>query len=54
LTQIAHSLAASAYQQASPQGQPYDAASGGAHNFATDNASDTGEEVVDAEYEEVS
>jgi hypothetical protein len=53
LTQIAHSLAASAYQQASPQGQPYDAASGGGHHFAADSAADTDEEVVDAEYEEV-
>jgi molecular chaperone DnaK len=55
LTQIAHTLAASAYQQASPQGQPHDAASsGGVHNFATNSASNTEEEVVDAEYEEVS
>jgi molecular chaperone DnaK len=53
LTQLAHTLAASAYQQASPQGQPYDDAAGGAHNFATDSASDADEEVVDAEYEEV-
>ncbi len=53
LTQIAHTLAASAYQQASPQGQPYDAASGGAHNFTSDSGSNTDEEVVDAEYEEV-
>jgi molecular chaperone DnaK len=53
LTQIAHKLAASAYQQASPQGQPYDAAAGGVHNSAADRASNAGEEVVDAEYEEV-
>jgi molecular chaperone DnaK len=53
LTQIAHKLAASAYQQASPQGQPYDAAAGGVHNSAADRASNAEEEVVDAEYEEV-
>jgi molecular chaperone DnaK len=53
LTQRAHTLAASAYQQASPEGQPYDAAAGAAHNFTADSASDTEEEVVDAEYEEV-
>jgi molecular chaperone DnaK len=53
LTQLAHRLAASAYQQASPQGQPDDASAGGAHNFATDSASNADEEVVDAEYEEV-
>ncbi len=53
LTQTAHTLAASAYQQASPQGQPYDAAAGGVHNSAADRASNAGEEVVDAEYEEV-
>ena len=33
LSQIAHTLAASAYQQASPQGQPYDSSAGGVHNF---------------------
>ena len=53
LTQLAHTLAASAYQQASPQGQPYDTASGGARNFTSGGASDTEEEGVDAEYEEV-
>jgi molecular chaperone DnaK len=53
LTQITHKLAASAYQQASPQGQPYDTSAGGAHNSAADSASNTEEEVVDAEYEEV-
>jgi len=54
LTQIAHKLAASAYQQASPQGQPYDASADGVHNSAADSASNAEEEVVDAEYEEVS
>jgi molecular chaperone DnaK len=53
LTQIAHKLAASAYQQASPEGQPYDSPAGGAHNSAAGRASNTEEEVVDAEYEEV-
>ncbi len=53
LTQIAHKLAASAYQQASQQGQPYDASADGVHNSAADRASNNGEEVVDAEYEEV-
>jgi molecular chaperone DnaK len=53
LTQIAHKLAASAYQQASPQGQPYDASAGGSHNYSGERAPNTEEEVVDAEYEEV-
>ena len=53
LTQFAHTLAASAYQQASPQGQPFDAAAGAAHNFTAGRGSNTEEEVVDAEYEEV-
>jgi molecular chaperone DnaK len=53
LTQIAHTLAASAYQQASPQGQPYDNPAGGGYHSAADRASNAEEEVVDAEYEEV-
>ena len=53
LTQIVHKLAASAYQQASPEGQPYDASAGGSHNYSGERASNTEEEVVDAEYEEV-
>jgi molecular chaperone DnaK len=53
LTQIVHKLAASAYQQASPQGQPYDSSAGGSHNYSGERASNTEEEVVDAEYEEV-
>jgi molecular chaperone DnaK len=53
LTQIAHKLAASAYQQASPQGQAYESAAGGAYNSAAGSASNADEEVVDAEYEEV-
>ena len=53
LTQTAHTLAASAYQQASPQGQPYEASGNAGHNTAADNGPQTEEEVVDAEYEEV-
>jgi molecular chaperone DnaK len=50
LTQMSHKLAASAYQQASPERQPYDFPAGGTHNASAGN---TDEEVVDAEYEEV-
>jgi molecular chaperone DnaK len=50
LTQMSHKLAASAYQQASPERQPYDFPAGGTHNASVGN---TDEEVVDAEYEEV-
>ncbi len=53
LTQISHKLAASAYQQASPERQPYDFPAGGTHNSSAGRASNTDEEVVDAEYEEV-
>jgi molecular chaperone DnaK len=53
LTQMSHKLAASAYQQASPEGQTYDSPADGAHNSSADRASNTDEEVVDAEYEEV-
>jgi molecular chaperone DnaK len=53
LTQTAHKLAASAYQQASPQEQPYDASADGMHDSAAGRASNAEEEVVDAEYEEV-
>jgi molecular chaperone DnaK len=53
LTRASHSLAASAYQQASPGGQSYDAHSGSAPNPSTGSSSHTDEEVVDAEYEEV-
>ena len=53
LTQIAHKLAASAYQQASPQGQAYESSAGGAYNSATGSAPNADEDVVDAEYEEV-
>ncbi len=56
LSQASHKLAASMYQQASPEGQPQDAYAGGAQHTSGgpqpggDNAA---EEVVDAEYEEV-
>ena len=53
LTQMSHELVASAYQQASPEGQTYDSPAGGAHNSSADRASNTDEEVVEAEYEEV-
>ena len=53
LTQMSHKLAASAYQQASPERQPYDFPTGGTHNSSAGRASNTDEEVVDAEYEEV-
>ena len=53
LTQMSHKLAASAYQQASPERQPYDSPAGGTHNSSAGSASNTDEEVVDAEYEEV-
>ena len=53
LTQMAHTLAASAYQQASPQGQPYDTSGSAAHHTTADSGPQTEEEVVDAEYEEV-
>ena len=53
LTQIAHTLAASAYQQASPQGQPYDNSGNAEVNSTAGSGPNTEEEVVDAEYEEV-
>ena len=53
LTQASHKLAASAYQQASPGGQPHDAYANGSQDPSAGSTSDAGEEVVDAEYEEV-
>ena len=53
LNQMSHQLAASAYQQASPDGQPHGAHAGGAHNQYAESSSKTDDEVVDAEYEEV-
>jgi molecular chaperone DnaK len=53
LTQTVHRLAASAYQQASPGGQQHDFRAAGSSNPATESSSRGGEEIVDAEYEEV-
>ena len=55
LTQVSHRLAASAYQQASPGGQPHGAQPGNAYNPNEPSSPETGaeEEIVDAEYEEV-
>jgi molecular chaperone DnaK len=53
LTQISHQLAASMYQQASPEGQNNEYHEAGAHNPSADSSSNSHEEVVDAEYEEV-
>jgi molecular chaperone DnaK len=53
LTQVSHRLAASAYQQASPEGQPHGAQPGNAFNPNEASSPDGDEEVVDAEYEEV-
>jgi len=53
LAQASHRLAASVYQQASPGGQPHGAHSGGAPGASAGSSSNTDEEVVDAEYEEV-
>ena len=54
LTQVSHKLAASMYQQASPGGQPHDPHSGGTPGPTAGSPSNADEEVVDAEYEEVS
>ena len=53
LAQASHNLAASAYQQASPGGQPHDFHSQGTPNPSAGSSSNADEEVVDAEYEEV-
>jgi molecular chaperone DnaK len=54
LSQVSHKLAASAYQQASPGGQPQDAYSAGVHDSSGGSPTGVdGEEVVDAEYEEI-
>ena len=53
LSQAAHQLASSMYQQASPGGQYNDQHASGAHNASADAASHSDDEVVDAEYEEV-
>ena len=53
LTQMSHQLAASMYQQASAGGQSHGPHSGGAPGPSAGSRSNTDEEVVDAEYEEV-
>ena len=53
LTRTSHQLAASMYQQASPEGHNNEYHAAGAHNPAADAPSNLDEEVVDAEYEEV-
>jgi len=53
LTQTAHRLAASAYQQASSGGQHHDFRASASSNPAAHSSSRGDEEIVDAEYEEV-
>jgi molecular chaperone DnaK len=53
LTQMAHQLAASAYQQASPGGQYHDYRAAGSNRPDAGSASNGDEEIVEAEYEEV-
>lgn len=53
LRQLSHNLAASVYQQASPEGRPQDGHPGSPHNPSAGSSSETDEDVVDAEYEEV-
>jgi hypothetical protein len=50
---MSHQLAASMYQQASPEGQDNEYHAAGAHKPSADSSSNSDEEVVDAEYEEV-
>jgi molecular chaperone DnaK len=53
LTRTAHQLAASAYQQASPEKQYHDFRAAGSSRPAADSSSKGDEEIVDAEFEEV-
>ncbi|MGD9206069.1 MAG: Hsp70 family protein, partial [Desulfobacterales bacterium] len=54
LNQVSHKLAASVYQQASPEGHAQDAYAGNTHNPSGGSAQGAdAEDVVDAEYEEV-
>jgi len=53
LTQMAHQLAASAYQQASPGGQYHDYRAADSNRPDAGSAPNGDEEIVDAEYEEV-
>ena len=53
LTRASHNLSASAYQQASPDGQYRDFRATDSNRPAADSSSNGDEEIVDAEYEEV-
>jgi molecular chaperone DnaK len=53
LTRASHNLSASAYQQASPEGQYHDFRAADSNRPAADSSSKGDEEIVDAEYEEV-
>jgi molecular chaperone DnaK len=53
LTQMAHQLAASAYQQASPGGQSHNYRAAGSNRADAGSSSNGDEEIVDADYEEV-
>jgi len=53
LRQMSQNLAASAYQQASPEGRPQDGHPGNPHNPSAGSSSETDEDMVDAEFEEV-
>ncbi len=53
LSRVSQTLAASVYQQASPEGQPQNAHPGGSHDPYGETSSKSDDEVVDAEYEEV-
>jgi molecular chaperone DnaK len=53
LTQASHQLASSMYQQASPGGHRNEQHAAGAHHTSAGEFSNSDEEVVDAEYEEV-
>ena len=53
LRQMSHKLAASMYQQTSPEDQPQSGHPGNPHNPSAGSSSEADEDVVDAEYEEV-
>ena len=53
LTRASHNLSASAYQQASPDGQYRDFRATDSNRAAADSSSNGDEEIVDADYEEV-
>jgi molecular chaperone DnaK len=54
LTRASHNLAASAYQQASPGAQYHDFRAADLNRPTADSSSKSDEEIVDAEYEEIS